>query len=193
MTLAVRAATLSGSAAFLGLAVLAALTMSYTVVREFPPAERGPIVTIVQPDPPPPPPIEEPIVRQAPLEPATPFVLPALPPLIDASAPQVETTQPVSGGPVSIERPRWLQQPRDLARYYPRRAIPREIEGEVLLDCLVSTTGALNCAVLSETPQNWGFGEAALRIARDHRMVPATRDGRPVEGRYRMRVPFELE
>jgi protein TonB len=193
MTLAVRAASLSGSAAFLGLAIIAALTMSYTVVRELPPIDPGPSVTIVTPEPPPPPPLEDPIVRQAPLEPTAPFVLPSLPPLIDTSAPRVETTQPVMSGPVSIERPRWLERPRDLARYYPRRAIPREVEGEVLLDCLVTTVGALDCAVLSETPQNWGFGEAALRIARDHRMAPATRDGRPVEGRYRMRVPFELE
>jgi hypothetical protein len=31
-----------------------------------------------------------------------------------------------------------------------------------------------------------------MQIARDHRMAPAMRDGVPVEGRYRMRVPFEL-
>jgi hypothetical protein len=45
---------------------------------------------------------------------------------------------------------------------------------------------------MSETPRGWGFGEAALAIAADHRMAPATRNGAPVEGRYTMRVPFEL-
>lgn len=193
MALAMRAASLTGSAAFLGLAVLAALTMSFTVMRDLPENPPGPIVDIVRPDPPPPPP-PEPVIRNAPpVAQTSPFELPALPPLINSTAPPIETTLPVESGPVTIERPRWLQRPRDLARYYPRRAIPRGMEGEVVLDCLVATTGALNCAVVSETPQNWGFAEAALRIARDHRMVPATRNGEPVQGRYTMRVPFELQ
>jgi hypothetical protein len=46
--------------------------------------------------------------------------------------------------------------------------------------------------VVSETPANWGFGRAALEIAGDYRMVPAMRDGQAIEGRYRMRVPFEV-
>lgn len=193
MAFAMRAASLTGSAAFLALAAIAALTMSITITRDFPGNDHAPVVTILEPEPPPPPP-PDPVVRQTPpLEPTAPFVTPSLPPLIDTSAPPVETTLPVSTGPVTIERPRWVERPRDLARYYPRRAIPRGIEGEVVLDCLVSTSGALNCAVQSETPQSWGFGEAALRIAHDHRMVPATRNGEPVPGRYRMRVPFELE
>ncbi len=45
---------------------------------------------------------------------------------------------------------------------------------------------------MSETPANWGFGLAALRISRDYRMVPAMRDGQAVEGRHWMRVPFEV-
>jgi protein TonB len=83
-------------------------------------------------------------------------------------------------------------RPRNLASYYPRRALAREITGEVLLDCRVSALGALDCTIIAENPQNWGFGVAAQRIARDHRMTPASRDGVAVEGRYRMRVPFEL-
>jgi hypothetical protein len=46
--------------------------------------------------------------------------------------------------------------------------------------------------VVSETPANWGFGEAALRISGDYQMVPATRGGVPVEARHRMVVPFQI-
>jgi len=95
-------------------------------------------------------------------------------------------------GPPTISNPHWLQTPRDLARYYPMMALRRDIEGEVQLDCLVTIAGALQCSVASETPANWGFGAAAIRIAQDYRMVPAMRDGAPVEARYRMRVPFRL-
>jgi protein TonB len=94
---------------------------------------------------------------------------------------------------VQIDNPRWSQRPTNLERYYPRRALQREIEGAAVLDCLVSTAGELTCSVISETPRGWDFGAAALRMAADHRMVPATRAGVPVEGRYRMRVPFNLD
>ena len=79
-----------------------------------------------------------------------------------------------------------------LQRYYPPRAIERNIEGEVLLDCLVDVAGLLDCRVVSESPNGWGFAAAAQRIARAHRMIPATRDGVAVQGRYAMRVPFQI-
>ncbi len=91
-----------------------------------------------------------------------------------------------------ITTPDWIRRPRDLAAYYPERALDRGREGVVILDCLVGVDGRLGCAIVSETPSGWGFGAAALAIARDHEMVPATRDGAPVEAQYRMRVPFAL-
>jgi protein TonB len=97
-------------------------------------------------------------------------------------------------GPVLITRPNWLRRPtaHELAAFYPPLAIRRERSGVVSLDCLVRADGALSCSVLSETPTGYGFGEAALRISRTYRMEPATRDGRAVEARYQLRVPFEL-
>ena len=95
-------------------------------------------------------------------------------------------------GPPTISNPHWLQTPRDLARFYPARAVRREIEGVAQLDCLVTAAGTLRCTVVSETPANWGFGAAALQIAESYRMAPAMRDGVAVEGRYRMHVPFQL-
>jgi protein TonB len=93
----------------------------------------------------------------------------------------------------TITRPHWRRRPSDLQRYYPRRALSVGVEGDVVLDCLVRVDGALNCAVESEDPTGWGFADAAQRIAAAHRMAPATRGGVPVEGRYRMRVPFRVE
>ena len=86
-----------------------------------------------------------------------------------------------------------MQRPRDLERYYPRRALRMNMQGSATLDCRVAVDGWLNCTVLSETPSDWGFGEAALRIAREYRMVPAMRNGEAIEARYVMRVPFNLE
>jgi periplasmic protein TonB len=190
-TLAMRATSLVVSASILGLALLAALSATY-IVENWPALD--PVTEISITDPPAPPPIPpRPVENPRPIEnPIQSLDLPTLPPI--STEPQAGTTLPVSvqTGPVNISDPRWLQRPNNLARYYPRRAIERGVEGFVLLDCLVATSGRLNCSVLSETPSGWQFGEAALRIAGDHRMAPAMRDGVAVEGRYRMRVPFQL-
>lgn len=187
-----RATSLLLSAALLGLAALAAVTMTFVVQRAIQSPSDGPIVDIYTPpppavpdDPPPRTPIRSNVEQTVTADPA---------PAPDDAAETTQTTQTAFAGegPVLIDAPRWLQRPRDLARYYPPRAVAREMEGEAVLDCLVSTSGALACRVVSETPRNWGFGGAALRIAADYRMAPAMRDGVPVEGRYRMRVPFEL-
>lgn len=188
----VRATAFAASAAMLGAATIAALTMTFTLniedIFEPPPI---PVLTEQPPEPPPP------LVRPAtpPLAPiANPIESPWLPPL---TAPPTMTELPTligaaDPGPPVISDPRWVQRPRDLARYYPRRAVQMNMQGQALLDCIVETTGALRCTVVSETPEGWGFGQAALRIARDYRMVPASQNGRAVEGYYRMRVPFEL-
>jgi protein TonB len=189
--LTMRATSLAASTAILGAAVLAALSFSYTVANfALPSLERS--IVVIAPEPPAPPPAA----------PAPPPMRPTLPNEMTAPvipAPPTEFLAPISSGdveaapgPVLVEDPRWLQRPRDLARYYPPRAIGRGVEGEAVLDCLVSRIGTLSCAVVSETPAGWGFGAAAVQIAEDHRMVPATRDGQPVEGRYRMRTPFRL-
>ncbi len=191
-TLGLRATSFAASAAVLGLAVLGALSVSITLSR----TTSGPdaITTIIEraEDPPKPPP---PTIRDRP-PPTTDDPVAIEQPAADLSPqPPTEFVGPVAQPvePPEITNPRWLRRPRDLAAYYPRRAIDRGVTGEVVLDCLVSPVGRLACNVVSETPSNWGFGEAALRISRDHLMAPATRDGMSIEGRYRMRVPFQVE
>ncbi len=185
--LGMRATSLAAATVMLGVSVMAALSVTYTI-RAVIDAAPGQIVVVETPPPPLPPlPVKFTPPPRAPADLANTPLLP------------IETLEPTkieSGefflGPVTVENPRWARRPRDLEGYFPRRALGLGVHGEVVLDCLVSVQGALSCAIVSETPLNWGFGAAALRISRDHQMVPATRDGIPVEGRYRMSVPFRV-
>jgi protein TonB len=188
-----RATSMAASAAILSLAVLAALSFSYTIQQLSPP-DTGHPIDIIRPEPPAAPPIPRdnhppPPTAAEPTE----TVLPTLdqPPPLNLDS-IVATVGDAYVGPVAIANPHWVQRPRDLDRYYPRRALSMNVQGQVMLDCLVNVEGALACQVVSETPAGWGFGAAAVRISEDYAMVPATRDGQRVEGRYRMRVPFDL-
>ncbi len=143
-----------------------------------------------KPPPPPPPPNRPP--------PPPPPEQRVPPP--DLSAPPTPTSIPVAIDPPPspptpsvITNPQWLERPsgRDFARYYPERALQREQEGRVSLDCIVSADGRIACTVTAEDPQGWGFGEAALRISRHFRMAPATQDGVPTSG-GRVRVPIRF-
>ena len=192
--MSVRATSFAAAAGVMSLAAIAALTATFTnFVLPMPPAP-APIDVFRPPEPTPPPPV---VPQTQNLPPAAePFEPTDLSYEEPAHVEEI-ATGPVVGepyfGPPTITNPRWVRTPRELARYYPRRAMERGVEGQVVLDCSVTNTGLLNCAVVSETPRNWGFGEAALRISRDYQMVPATRDGVPIEGRYRMVAPFRLE
>ncbi len=92
--------------------------------------------------------------------------------------------------PVVITNPVWIERPRNPERFYPRQAFMQGVAGEVVLQCDVDMDGRMSCVVASETPAGQGFGEAALRIAAGHVMRPATENGAPTRGRYRMVVPF---
>lgn len=192
-SMGMRTTSLAASAALMGAIVFAAFTMSVTFIPRIGELIEPPIVDMAELPPPAPPvrpprnptpPIERPIEGPTSVQPLPPMnseISGAGPAII--GPPQPET----------ITRPRWVRVPSDLQRYYPRRALERGMEGDVLLDCLVSTSGNLQCSVASETPASWGFAEAALRISRDYQMVPAMRGGQEVEGRYRMRVPFRVD
>lgn len=194
-TAGMRATSLAASAALLGAAVMVALTFSYELRLPELSFPDGPIVNVEQEPPPLPParPMRQQVVRNPIAEPVD-----TLDP-VDTTTELAEldlTPSPFSTGEPAVQTvtsPHWLRRPSDLDAYYPRRALERGVEGDVLLDCRVNTTGFLRCTVVSETPAGQGFSDAALRIAADHQMRPATRDGLPVEGRYRMRVPFRVE
>ncbi|MBA4000271.1 hypothetical protein [Brevundimonas sp.] len=61
--------------------------------------------------------------------------------------------------------------------------------GLVTIECAVGENGSLRrCAVIRESPQGFGYGEATLRLARTQ-MGPVARAGQGVEGaRVRMTI-----
>lgn len=58
----------------------------------------------------------------------------------------------------------------------------RNVEGRVVLDCLIGTDLAVRCRALSETPSGYGFAAAALQVAQQFRSAPTLDDGRPAAG-----------
>jgi protein TonB len=191
-TATLRATSLLASTGILGGLVIVALTFTYVleIADPFPDAPTFETVREPPPTPPPPEPVHQPVRLPTTVADPMDTILPSQP---------IDPTTDIADGPPAqfvaqeITVPQWLRRPRNLQRYYPRGAIARGVEGMVVLDCMVATTGALRCQVISETPREWGFGDAALRIAAEHRMEPARSNGAPVEGRYRMRVPFRAE
>ena len=87
----------------------------------------------------------------------------------------------------------WVREPsaRDFARFYPSRALDQGRSGRVVLDCVANARGALDCSVVEESPTGWGFGDAALRIARQSRIAPRAEDGSSVAGRH-VRLPLSF-
>lgn len=88
-------------------------------------------------------------------------------------------------GVALVTAPDWEGKPsgRDVEDFYPPAALYYEVNGMVRLACKVQDTGATNgCYVMSEAPNGFGFGEAALSIAPLFKMKPATLGGKPVSG-----------
>lgn len=92
----------------------------------------------------------------------------------------------------SLPDPDWRRRPNggSFVRVYPRNALERNVDGAAVLDCLVVEEGRLSCLVVHEQPTGWGFGAAALDIARDFR-VDQSVDGTPALGR-RVRIPIRF-
>lgn len=103
----------------------------------------------------------------------------------------VEEPAPTWG--LEISDVQWVREPssRDFARYFPRRALDEGQSGNVTLDCVIGGNGRLNCSVASESPSGYGFGEAALNIARQTRVRTQLRDGNSASGRH-LRLPLSF-
>jgi TonB family protein len=91
-----------------------------------------------------------------------------------------ETLDGRAQAPAAIEpphhRPDWLKKPSgdDMAWAYPPAAARKGIGGKAVITCHVATDGGLtNCRVVSETPQDEGFGIAAVALSGQFRMTPS--------------------
>lgn len=61
---------------------------------------------------------------------------------------------------------------------WPERALRLEVDGEATLRCAYDVQGVLNdCRVMAESPPAFGFGAAALRMAKVFRLQPRLSDG----------------
>lgn len=172
-------------------------------------------VELIRPVPPPPPPPPPDMPHPVPpkLQPRPPAAVAELPPYIqplpvppverrieELRPPAVEPPPPPAPPspepprPVVIQNPDWLHRPNadDMARYYPARAQRMNVEGRATIACTVDAKGALQaCQVVSESPADQDFGQAALRMSRLFKMRPMTLDGAAVSGGA-VRVPIRF-
>lgn len=96
-----------------------------------------------------------------------------------------------------VVRAHWEKKPtpEQLAKYYPADAAKHYVRGWAILECRVGVDGrATDCRAVDEAPQGAGFGDAAIRVITESaRFVPATIDGKPVEGdAIRLPVNFAI-
>ena len=79
----------------------------------------------------------------------------------------------------------------DMSRYFPDRAQRMEVNGRAVLTCVgVKDRRPDNCQVVSESPLEYGFGDAALKMSRLFRYTPQTIDGVPSDDP--ITIPFEF-
>lgn len=109
---------------------------------------------------------------------------------------------PVAGGvvrvPIRFANPTQMQpgfrrmpSTDEMARAYPKKALGRNVGGMAVIDCGVATDGNLyDCALSSETPVNYEFGQAALQLAPLFNLEPRTKNGKPV--RYAVSIPIKF-
>jgi TonB family protein len=100
----------------------------------------------------------------------------------------------IAATPSVITRPEWAQLPTgdDMEHFFPAKARAASMSGRATLACTVTAEGLLKgCVVTKETPEGYGFGEAAVSLSASFRMKPALVDGRPEGGVITIPIVFE--
>lgn len=103
------------------------------------------------------------------------------------------TVQQALGAAANAPRMVSVPDPTSSARYYPDVAVKGAVPGEALIECSVRADGAVGrCQVKGEDPKGYGFGLAALALAKTLVFEPATRRGRPVAGKVLLSIAFKF-
>ncbi len=124
---------------------------------------------------------------------------PVVPPILPDNAGS-GTSSGVDGGstgtePVQFVKARWSRFPDGaaLAEYYPQKATDNEVEGQATVQCAVlDNTGRVSCVVVSESPGNYGFGAATVRMVQDKGRVDTTQGGATKGAILRQTVAWKL-
>jgi TonB family protein len=99
-----------------------------------------------------------------------------------------------TSGP-TIDHPAWETGPTGeaLIRYYPLKAQRSHQEGSSTIRCSVTAQGGVTgCVIVSEKPEGWGFGEAAIKLSPLFKMKPKMADGSAVEGGI-VKIPVQFK
>jgi TonB family protein len=109
--------------------------------------------------------------------------------------PPVATLPQAPARPAYINAPPWLRRPTaaDQARLAPSRAVDQNQNGRATLDCVINNSGLLTDCSVVEDPIGWGFGQAALDLARLYQSASTTSDGQSTAGsRVKIRFRFDF-
>lgn len=96
--------------------------------------------------------------------------------------------------PSVITEPEWVKRPsaEEFASLYPKPASRENVEGLAVMECTVDAAGQMTlCRILDESPLGFGFGEAALKMAKSFRMRPLTKGGNSSAGGV-IRIPIRF-
>jgi protein TonB len=128
--------------------------------------------------------------------------MPTIPPLpVPPVEKRIEAPEPPRAPPPEpprpsvITQPDWLRKPsgEDINRYYPDRASRMGVDGRATISCTVNARGLLqNCSIVSEDPNDQGFGDAAIKMSKLFKMRPMSKDGAPVDGGT-VRIPLRFQ
>ncbi len=91
---------------------------------------------------------------------------------------------------------KWTRFPdgNALTEYYPQRATDDEMEGVATVECTVlDQSGRVSCVALHETPGNYGFGKATVRMVQDKGRVDTSGGQLKVGSKLRVTVSWKQE